>query len=350
MTLEKQNFATALNGKQIALYLLRNTAGTTAAISNYGGRIIGLWTPDKNGKSTDVVAGFKSIKDYLDSTEVYYGSLIGRVGNRIAGGKFTLDGQTFTLPINNPPNSLHGGIPGFQNVVWDAVQTDDATVRLSYLSTDGEAGFPGNLNTSVEYHLSPENELRISYEATTDKTTPVNLTNHAFFNLNGEGSGTILNHLLQLNAGSYTPVDATLIPTGEIAPVQNTPFDFRQPTRIGSRIDADDIQLKNGNGYDHNYVLTPSTDGNLSHAGRAVGDLSGIIMDVFTSEPGMQFYSGNFMRGKNTFKSGAKDDLRTAFCLETQHFPDAPNQKTFPSILLRPGELYRTQTIYKFSA
>ena len=349
MGLHKQNFTDTINGKATDLYYLKNKEGMVVAITNYGGRIVGLMVPDKNDSLRDVVVGLKSVNDYIHSTEPYFGASIGRVGNRIAKGKFSIDGENYTLAINNPPNSLHGGIPGFQNVVWDAVQLNDSTLQLTYLSVDGEAGYPGNLNVKVEYAIDSQNELKISYEATTDKKTVVNLTNHAFFNLNGEGSGTILNHLVQINADGFTPVDSTLIPLGEIVTVKGTPFDFLQPATIGARIEADDIQLHNGKGYDHNYALNAPADGNLRHAATVIGDQSGIIMDVFTVEPGLQFYSGNFMQSLNTFKSGVKDVFRTAFCMETQHFPDSPNQKAFPSILLEPGELYQTYSIYKFS-
>ena len=349
IALQEQNFIDAINGKATNLYFLNNKEGMSAAITNYGGRIVSLTVPDKNGNMTDVVVGFQSLKDFINSTEPYFGALIGRVGNPIAKGMFSIEGEFYTLDINNAPNALHGGKPGFQDVVWDAVQLDDATLQLSYFSEDGEAGFPGNLNVKVTYAIEPGNELTISYEAFTDKKTVVNLTNHAFFNLNGEGSGTILNHMLQINADAFTPVDDTLIPSGKIVAVEGTPFDFLQPVAIGARIEADDVQLHHGKGYDHNYVLNAPVDGNMRHAATVTGDQSGIVMDVFTVEPGLQFYSGNFMQGKNTFKSGEKDDFRTAFCLETQHFPDSPNQKTFPSILIEPGETYQTCSIYKFS-
>lgn len=306
--------------------------------------------PDKDGKPTDVVVGFKNVQNYVNSTEPYFGATIGRVGNRIAKGKFSLDGKTYTLFTNNGPNTLHGGKKGYQDVVWDASQLNDSTLQLKCLSKDGEEGFPGNLNITVRYTLGANNALKIDYNATTDQKTVVNLTNHAFFNLNGEGSGTINDHLLQINADKYTPVDATLIPTGKLESVEGTPFDFRRPTAIGKRIDTiKNQQLKNGKGYDHNFVLNENDPDSLHEAAVAAGDKSGIVMKVYTTEPGLQFYGGNFMQGKNTFKSGAKDDFRTAFCLETQHFPDAPNQKNFPSIVLEPGKEYKTSTVYAFS-
>jgi len=346
--LNKKSFEDTVDGKPTDLYVLKNSSGACAAITNYGGRIVSLIVPDKNGKPTDVAVGFKTLKEYEGPGDAYYGALVGRVGNRIAKGKFSLDGKTYTLFINNGPNSLHGGKKGFQAVVWDAVQPNDTTLTLSYISKDNEEGYPGNLIVHVTYMLGMDNSLKINYTATTDKKTVVNLTNHTYFNLNGEGSGTILNHLVQINADKYTPVDATLIPTGKLDPVVGTPFDFTKPTAIGARIDTvGNIQMKNAGGYDHNFVLN-NGGAALHQAAEVTGDQSGIIMDVLTTEPGLQFYIGNFMSGKYQFKSGAADNYRTAFCMETQHFPDAPNQKTFPSIVLEPGQQYNTTTVYKF--
>lgn len=348
--LDRKAFQDTVDGKPTDLYILKNNSNTCIAVTNFGGRIVSLVVPDKNGKPTDVVVGFKSLKDYQGSTESYFGSLIGRVGNRIAKGKFTLDGKTYSLFTNNGPNTLHGGKKGYQDVVWDAKQLNDSTLELGYLSKDGEEGFPGNLDIKVVYRLGSDNGLRIDYTATTDQKTVVNLTNHAFFNLNGEGSGTINDHTLQINADKYTPVDATLIPTGKLDPVAGTPFDFTKATVIGSRIDTmKNEQLKNGKGYDHNYVLNKKETPAPELAAEISGDKTGITMQVYTTEPGLQFYGGNFMQSKNTFKSGSKDDFRTAFCLETQHFPDAPNQKNFPPIVLEPGKEYKTSTVYKFS-
>lgn len=346
--LDKKSFEDTVDGKATDLYVLKNNTGACAAITNYGGRIVSLIIPDKNGKPTDVAVGFKTLKEYEGPADAYYGALIGRVGNRIAKGKFSLDGKTYSLFINNGPNSLHGGKKGFQAVVWDATQPNDTTLTLSYISKDGEEGYPGNLTVHVTYTLGIDNSLKINYAATTDKKTVVNLTNHTYFNLNGEGSGTILNHLVQINADRYTPVDATLIPTGKLDPVAGTPFDFTKPTAIGARIDTiGNVQMKNAGGYDHNFVLNDAGT-SLHQAAEVTGDQSGIVMDVFTTEPGLQFYIGNFMAGKYHFKSGAADNYRTAFCMETQHFPDAPNQKTFPSIVLGPGQQYNTMTVYKF--
>jgi aldose 1-epimerase len=338
-----------MKDKQADMYELINKQNVRAAFTNYGARLTGLWVPDKNGKMTDVVVGFSRVEDYLTATERYFGATIGRFANRIANGKFTIDGKQYSSSLNNAPNTLHGGKEGFSEVVWDAAMPDDQIIRFTRLSKDREEGFPGNFHVKVTYTLTDDNELQVEYVASTDKKTIVNLTNHAFFNLNGEGSGTILNHRLQINADRYTPVDSTLIPTGKIESVAGTPFDFRQPQTIGSRIDQADEQLKNGKGYDHNWVLNTRKPGEMFTAAIVVGDQSGIVLEVLTQEPGVQFYSGNFMQGKNTFKSGAKDDYRTAFCLETQHFPDSPNQPSFPSTILEPGQEYRTKSTYKFS-
>lgn len=347
--LSKDSFQQTIDGKRTDLYVLKNKNNAEASFTNYGGRLVSLLVPDKEGKLTDVVVGFSSAEQYKKSTEPYFGATIGRFGNRIAKGKFTLDGKAYTLFTNNGVNTLHGGKKGFQDVVWDARQTDGQTVEFTYLSKDMEEGYPGNLNVKVIYTLTDNNELKMDYEATTDKKTVINLTNHAFFNLNGEGSGQILSHKVQINADRYTPVDSTLIPTGQLEPVEGTPFDFRKPVTIGERIENDNIQLKSGKGYDHNYVLNPGKGEGLNLAATVWGDKSGIMMEVYTQEPGLQFYSGNFMQSKNTFKGGSKDDFRTAFCMETQHFPDSPNQPSFPTTVLKPTDVYKTSSIYKFS-
>ncbi|UJH90750.1 galactose mutarotase [Antarcticibacterium sp. 1MA-6-2] len=346
--LQAKNFNTVIDEKEVKLYWIKNDS-IEVAFTNFGGRIVGLWVPDENGEMTDVVVGMNSVFGFANSTEPYFGATIGRVGNRIAKGKFQLNGQEYTIPANNNGNSLHGGNKGFQYVVWDAEQPDDKTLILTYRSPDGEEGFPGNLDVKVTYSVTTDRAIKMEYEATTDKSTPVNLTNHAFFNLNGEGSGTILDHKVEIYADKFTPVDGGLIPTGELKDVEGTPFDFREPHTIGEFIEADNEQLKNGDGYDHNFVLNGTMENGMNKAATFIGDKSGIKMEVFTEEPGVQFYSGNFMESKNTFKGGAKDDYRTAFALETQHFPDAPNQKDFPSITLEPGEEYNTVSIYKFS-
>jgi aldose 1-epimerase len=319
------------------------------AMTNYGGRIVGLWTTDKNGKMTDVVIGRGSAKAYVEGPESYFGATIGRVGNRIAKGKFKIDGKEYSITPNNNENALHGGEHGFQDKVWEADLTNDYTLVLQYTSPDGEEGFPGELDAKVTYSLIDDQTLRIEYVATTDKPTVVNLTNHAYFNLNGEGSGTVLDHQVQIFAEQFTPVDKGLIPIGKLRDVENTPFDFTSPHTIGERIDSDNEQLKFGGGYDHNYVLGSKRANGMNHAAKVIGDQSGIVMEVFTEEPGVQFYTGNFMNSENTLKSGAKDAKRTAFCLETQHFPNAPNHPEFPSIELQPGDTYSTVTEYTFS-
>ena len=346
---DKKNFETTIDGKATDLDVLKNHNGMKAAITSYGGRLVSLVVPDKNGKMTDVVDGFKDVEGYQKSTEPYFGATIGRFGNRIAKGKFSLDGKQYQLSINNGINTLHGGKKGFQDVVWDADKLNDSTLQLTYLSKDMEEGFPGNLNVKVTYSLTGDNGFKAEYEATTDKTTVVNLTNHAFFNLNGEGSGTILNHTVQIYADKYNPIDSGWIPLGPIAAVKGTPFDFTEPTTIGARIGEDNIQLKNGKGYDHNFVLNETKVNRLNHAATVTGDKSGIVMNVYTEEPGLQFYSGNFMFGKNTFGDGIKDDFRTAFAMETQHFPDSPNEPSYPTTVLKPGQVYKTYSVYDFS-
>ncbi len=332
-------------GKQ-ELITIRNSNNLKAVFDPASARVLSLQVPDKEGKLTDVIIGFDSASLYETSTEPYFGATIGRYGNRIALGKFTLDNTVYDLTINNGVNTLHGGINGFQYQQWNATQPDENTVVFSRLSKDGEEGFPGNLTVKVTYQLNDSNQLKMSYEAETDKATVVNLTNHAFFNLNGEGSGTIENHILQIFADQYTPVDSTLIPTGKIENVKGTPFDFTQPETIGKRINEVNEQLVFGKGYDHNYVLKGT---GYKKAARVIGDKSGVVMEIYTDEPGLQFYSGNFMQSKNKLRKG-NDDFRTAFCLETQHFPDSPNQPSFPSTVLRPGETYKTTSVYQFSA
>lgn len=346
--LETKNFDTIIDGKKVNLYWIGNK-DIKASFTNYGGRLVSLLVKDKIGKPVDVIVGFDSAKGFKNSTEPYFGATIGRVGNRIAKGKFTLEGKQYQVPLNNGKNALHGGVKGFQDVVWDAEKTNENTLVFSYVSPDGEQGFPGNLKVKVTYTITDDNSIKMEHEATTDKTTIVNLTNHAFFNLNGEGSGTILNHQLQIYANEFTPVDEGLIPNGELKSVKNTPFDFTSEHTIGERIETKDEQLKFGKGYDHNYVLNGTKKNGLNHAATISGDQSGITMDIFTQEPGLQFYSGNFMQSKNTMKSGSKDDFRTAFALETQHFPDAPNQPKFAPIVLKPGQKYHTVSYYQFS-
>jgi aldose 1-epimerase len=340
-------------GQQVLLYSLVNAKGNTVEITNYGGIVTRLLVPDREGKLGDVVLGFNTLQEYVKDSP-YFGCLVGRYGNRIANGQFTLDGKKYDLAKNNAPGDmpchLHGGTVGFDKVVWNATplfEDNIAGLKLAYASRDGEEGYPGNLAVEVRYWWTNEDELRIEYRGSTDKPTPVNLTHHSYFNLQGEGSGDILQHVLMINAERYTPVNAGLIPTGELAAVQGTPFDFSQPTPIGARIQAEQRQLKYGGGYDHNWVLK-KREGALELAATVHEPNSGRVMEVWTVEPGLQFYSGNFLDGKLRGKSGKQYPFRSGFCLETQHFPDSPNQAQFPSTILKPGEKYESTTIYKF--
>jgi aldose 1-epimerase len=348
--LKSEDFETTLNGKKTGLYILKNSNGMEAAITNYGGRIVGLTAPGRDGEMADVIHGFSSIEGYLNAHEVFHGALIGRVGNRIANGKFTLDGVEYNLPLNNGPNQLHGGPEGFHNQVWDVKKVTANSIVLAYLSKDGEMGYPGNLSVEVTYTLTDKNEFEIDYKATTDKKTVVNLTSHPFFNLAGEGNGTINNHILQINADMYTPVDSTLIPLGENVTVEGTPFDFRKGKPIGQDLveQETNTQLQHGLGYDHNFVLNQPAEGGMFLAATITDPESGRSMEVYTLEPGLQFYGGNFMDGSDLGKSGKPFKFRESFALETQHFPDSPNQPDFPSIVLNPGETYSTKTIYAF--
>lgn len=348
--LKTSDFQTEIGGKKTDLYHLKNKQ-IEVYITNYGGRIVSLLSPDKNGVMGDVVLGFKSIADYLKAKTPFHGSLIGRYGNRIAKGSFDLGGTTYKLPINNNENHLHGGPDGFHNQVWKVVSADENSIAMTYLSKDGEMGYPGNLSVEVTYAISDKNELSIAYKATTDKATPINLTNHAFFNLAGQAKGSINDHLLMINADHFTPVDEGLIPLGEIRTVEGGAFDFRIAKTIGRDLNqqGSDTQLNRGGGYDHNFVLNKESKGSMSLAARVVDPKSGRQMDVFTEEPGIQFYGGNFMDGKDVGKYGAKFKYRASFALETQHYPDAPNQVSFPNTILSPGETYQTQSIYQFS-
>jgi len=345
--IDSENFNTVVNGKTVGLFTLKNDNGIVVQITNYGGRVVDIWTPDKNGNFADIALGYDSISQYLNNIQRYYGALIGRYGNRIGGAQFTLNDTVYNLVKNDSGNSLHGGRNGFATKVWEANQIDDHTLELTYLSTDKEEGYPGNLDVKVVYTLTDDNGLKIEYWATTDKPTPVNLTNHTYFDLHGAGVGTVEDMILQINADSYTPVNAGLIPTGEIAPVEGTPMDFRDPTAIGARINDDFEQLKFGNGYDHNWVLNQSDSG-LNFAAKLVDPESGRTLEVDTNEPGLQFYSGNFLNGTMPGKNGEIYKFRGALCLETQHFPDSPNKPDFPSTILNPGEEYYSICIYKF--
>jgi aldose 1-epimerase len=340
-------------GKPIEMATLKNSRGVEIQAINYGAIITSLKVPDRTGKLGDVVLGFDQPAGYwADPPPPYFGAIVGRYGNRIAKAQFGIDGRTFKLAANNGPNNLHGGNRGFDKVLWQMATKNAAagsSIVFTRTSPDGEEGFPGNLAVTVTYTLTEKNELIVDYRATTDKATPVNLTQHSYFNLAGEGSGDILGHELTVNADRYTPVDDTLIPTGELAPVQGTPFDFRQPTAIGARINADNAQLKFGQGYDHNYVLNRKGTG-LEFAARLTDPKSGRTMEIATTEPGIQFYSGNFLDGKIKGKGGHVYAHRTGLCLETQHYPDSPNQKAFPSTILQPGKVYTSKTVMTFSA
>ena len=346
---DKEPFGTTTEGTAVDLYTLKNSQGMVARIATYGGTVTELHTADRAGRMDDVVLGFKALPQYLGN-HPYFGGIIGRVGNRIAKGRFTLNGHEYTLVTNDGPNHLHGGTRGFNRVVWQArpaAGPDGASLSLTYVSPDGEEGYPGTLTSTVVYTLTNQNELRIEYTATTDRPTPVNLTNHSYFNLAGEGMGDILGHELMLAADRFTPVDSTLIPTGELAPVAGTPMDFLKPALIGSRIAQ--VPLAAPGGYDHNYVLT-SGGGTLALAARVREPNTGRVMEVYTTEPGVQFYTGNFLDGSLTGKRGVAYKKNFGFCLETQHFPDSVNHPKFPSTILEPGQTYRTTTVYKFTA
>ncbi|MEO5685328.1 MAG: aldose epimerase family protein [Chitinophagaceae bacterium] len=337
----KQDFGEA-DGKPVSLFTLTNKKGIQVKITNYGG-IVTSWTaPDKSGAASSIVLGFDSLSGYL-AKPPYFGALVGRYGNRIANGAFKIGDSSYTLAKNNGKNHLHGGLKGFDKVVWDAAMVDSvAALTLTYTSKDGEEGYPGNLKVTVVYTLSDDDELGIEYSAETDKSTPVNLTNHSYFNLTGSVSNTILNHILQIDADAYTPVDTTLIPTGVLQPVKGTPFDFTSPTAIGARI------ANVPGGYDHNFVLN-SKDGSLHLAAVLTDSISGRKLEVFTTQPGLQFYTGNFLDGSFKTNDGKSINKNTALCLETQHFPDSPNQPSFPSTILKPGEKYHSITKYKLS-
>jgi aldose 1-epimerase len=350
-TAKVASFGKTAKGEAVDLYTLTNDNAMVLKVTNFGATVTELHAPDRNGKMADIVLGFKDLASYLGGTP-YFGCVVGRYGNRIALGKFTLDGHTYTLATNNDANHLHGGNVGYDKVVWEATpfeQADRVGVSFQYNSPDGDEGYPGLLEMTVVYTLTNANEFRIDYHATTNKATPVNLTHHSYFNLGGEGAPTILDHKLMLNCKYFTPIDAGLIPTGEVRPVAGTPFDFSKPTAIGDRIEQDNEQLKFGQGYDHNFVLDKAVEGELTLAAKVAETNSGRMMEVWTTEPGVQFYCGNFLDGTATGKAGKPYPRRSGFCLESQHFPDSPNHAHFPSTILRPGEAYDTTTVYRFS-
>ena len=350
----KAPFGNLPDGRTADLYTLTNANDMMMTVTNYGCLITSLTAPDKNGEFADIVLGYDKLESYLEATP-YFGACVGRYGNRIAHGKFTLDGKTYTRATNNDPGgipcALHGGDKGFDKVLWDAealIKEGAVGLKFHRVSPDGEEGYPGNLDVTLYYWLTDDNELKINYEATTDKATPVNITHHSYFNLGGHDSGTILDHQLMIAADNITPVDKGLIPTGKLMPVKGTPFDFNTPTAIGKRVNDDNEQLKFGGGYDHNWVLS-RWDGKLRKAVELTEPKSGRVMEVWTTEPAVQFYCGNFLDGSNIGKGGHPYEFRTGLCLETQHYPDSPNQPQFPSTILRPGELYLHTCVYKFS-
>jgi aldose 1-epimerase len=349
-TVTKASFGTA-DGQSVDLYTLRNVHGVEAKITNYGGILVSLKVPDRNGKFADVVLGFNDLDTYLKG-HPYFGALIGRYGNRIAKGRFTLNGVEYKLAVNNGENTLHGGVKGFDKVVWTGKEMKTKAgpaVVLTYFSKDGEEGYPGNLNVRVVYTLTNNNELKIEYSATTDKDTVTNLTHHSYFNLAGEGNGDILSHVVTINGSRFLPTDAGSIPTGELRKVSGTPFDFLTAHAIGERINQDEEQLKLGNGYDHTWIIN-GRPGTLRLAATAYESTSGRTMQVWTTEPGMQFYTGNFLDGTLTGKSGKIYQRRTGFCFETQHYPDSPNHPAFPTTTLKKGTTYRSTTIYRFGS
>lgn len=347
--IQKSSYGKTREGQVTELFTLTNRHGMQVVITNYGGRVTSILVPDRQGKLADVVLGFDHPDGYLGSNP-YFGALVGRYGNRIAKGKFKLNGVEHKLAINNGENALHGGLKGFDKVTWTAKEfsKNPPAVELTYVGQDGEEGYPGRLTAKVVYTLTDANELRIDYTATTDKATVLNLTNHSYFNLGGEGHGDILKHEMMINADRFTPVDAGLIPTGELRKVEGTPFDFRKPTAIGARIHDNDEQLKLGGGYDHNFVLNRTGHG-LTLAARVTDPESGRVMEVLTTQPGVQFYTGNFLDGTIHGKGGKVYGQRAAFCLETQHFPDSPNHPKFPTTELKPGQAYHQTTTYRFS-
>ncbi len=345
--LDKSKFESVADGKPTHLYVMTNSRGMEVCVTNYGGRIVSVMVPDKDGKLRDVVLGHDSIADYVN-IDGNFGALIGRYGNRINQGRFKIGDIEYRLPQNNYGHCLHGGPKGFHHSVWDVAAVNDSTLELTLASPDGEAGFPGNLDVKVVYSLMADNALKISYTARTDKPTIVNLTNHSYFNLSGDASKDVLDQYVQINADAFTPIDSSFMTTGEIRPVEGTPFDFRTPKPVGQDLDADDEQLRNGLGYNHNMVLATGGDSTVV-AASIYSPVSGIKREVYTTEPGLQFYTGNFLDGKVVGKKGVAYPRRSAICMETQHFPDSPNKPDFPSVTLLPGETYHSMCVYKFT-
>ena len=344
---KREDFQIVVDGKNTDLFVLKNKNGLEMTVTNYGARVVEFFAPDRNGKFEDIVLGHDNIEKYVNFTgERFLGATIGRFGNRIAGGKFTLDDVDYQLTINDTPNSLHGGEKGFDRVVWDARQINPHKLEFTYRSVDGEQGYPGCLDVKMTYELTDNNEFIVTHHAVTDKRTVVNLTHHSFFNLHGAGNGTINDHVLMLNADKFTPVDEVLIPTGEQRSVEGTPMDFRTPTPIGNRVNDDYQQLEYGHGYDHNWILSRKTAKELELAATVYEPVSGRFMEVYTTEPGIQFYGGNFFDGE-VGKNNKKYEHRASLALETQHFPDSPNHPEFPSTVLSPGEEYEHICIYK---
>ncbi len=347
-TISAEDFAFNYDGKEIALYTLENDKGLICQLTNFGARVVSLYTPDKEGKLGDVIAGYGTGKGFVEKKEYFFGAVIGRYGNRIGNGTFTLDGVEYTLEKNDGDNHLHGGSNGFNRHVWNVESQGKSEIVFSLVSPDMDGGYPGTVKVKVKYQLTANNELKIEYFANSDKNTVLNLTNHTYFNLKDAGASSINDHLMLINADRFTPVDGGLIPTGELAPVDGTPFDFRKSTPIGARVGDDHPQIKLGNGYDHNWVL--NTEGNVSKvAVKVIEPVTGRVLEVFTNEPGIQFYGGNFMDGSTTGKYGVTLGYRQGFCLETQHFPDSPNKPEFPSVTLEAGKDYYSTCIYKFS-
>lgn len=348
--IEQKAFETSLNGKAISLYTLSSGNGITMQVTNYGGRVVALWVPDRNGNYADVALGYSTIEKYLNNPgERYLGAALGRYANRIKKGQFELDGKTYQIPVNNNGNALHGGPGGYDVVVWDVDKVTSNAIHLSYISPDGEEGFPGTLKVKMVYTLTPENEFKIEYEAVTDKATIVNLSHHSYFNLKGEGNGTILDNYITLNASRYIPIDDVAIPLGELAQVGGTPFDFVEPHLVGERINEDNVQLKNGAGYDHCWVIDKEEEGELVQAAVVYEPAGGRVLTVLTDQPGIQFYSSNWYDNKTTGKAGKPYKVRESFALETQKYPDTPNNPSFPCAKLSPGEIYKHICIYKFS-